>query len=38
MKSIGDCLNFIDSMILCNVEKNVGIGNLEDVREYMAGM
>ena len=38
MKSISDCLNFIDSMILCSVEKHVGMGNLEDLRNYMIGM
>ena len=29
MKSVSECLNFIDSMILCNIEKNDGIGNLK---------
>ena len=38
IKSVCDCLNFIDSMILCSIEKHVGIGNLEDKREYMIGM
>ena len=38
MKSISDCLNFIDSMIICSVEKHAGIGNLEDLRDYMIGM
>ena len=38
MKSVSDCLNFFDSMILFGIEKHVGIGNLEDVREYMIGM
>ena len=38
MKSISDCLNFIDSMIICSIEKHVGIGNLEDVCDYMIGM
>ena len=33
MKSVSDCLNFIDSMILCSIEKHVGIGNLEDIRD-----
>ena len=35
MKSISDCLNFFELMILCKKEKYAGIGNLEDVREYM---
>ena len=35
MKSICDCLNFFDSIILCDIEKHAGIGNLEDVRDYM---
>ena len=34
-KSVCDCLNFIDSMILCKIEKQAGVGNLEDVRDYM---
>ena len=38
MKSVGDCLNFIDSMIICNVKKHPGVGNLEDSRDYMIGM
>jgi len=38
MKSISDGLNFIDSMILCSIEKHVGVGNLEDIRDYMIGM
>ena len=38
MKSVSDCLNFIDSMIICNIEKHVGIGNLEALRDYMIGM
>ena len=38
MKSVSDCLNFIDSMILCSIEKHVGIGNLEDLRDHMIGM
>ena len=37
-KSVSDCLNFIDSMIICSKEKHVGIGNLEDLRDYMIGM
>ena len=35
MKSVCDCLNFIDSMILCGIGKHAGVGNLEDIREYM---
>ena len=38
MKSVIDCLNFIESMIICNIEKHAGIGNLEDIRAYMIGM
>ena len=38
MKSVSDCLNFIDDMILCSVEKSVGIANSEDIRNYMIGM
>ena len=35
MESISDCLNFFYSMILCNMEKHVGIGNLENLHDYM---
>ena len=35
MKSDCDCLNFFDSVILCDIEKHAGIGNLEDIRDYM---
>ena len=35
MKSFCDCLNFIDSMILRAIEKDAGIENLEDTRDYM---
>ena len=38
MKSVSDCLNFIDGVILCSIEKTAGIGNLEDLRKYMTGM
>ena len=40
VKSIWDCLKFVDSMILSmsNIEKHIGIGNLEDVRDYIIGM
>ena len=37
IKSISYCLSFNDSMILCGIEKHVGIRNLEDVRDYMIG-
>ena len=37
MKSVSECLNFIDDMILRSVEKSVGIGILEDIRDYMIG-
>ena len=35
VKSVCDCLNFIDSMILCDIEKHAGIGNLEDIRDMI---
>ena len=35
IKSVCDCLNFIDSMILCEIEKHTGIGKLEDIHEDM---
>ena len=38
VNAISDCLNFIDNLILCGIEKHIGIGNLEDVRDYMIGM
>ena len=38
MKSVSECLKFIDSMILCSIEKHGGIGYLEDLRNYMIGM
>ena len=38
MKSVSECLNFIDDMILSSVGKSVGIGNLEDIRNYMIRM
>ena len=38
LKSISDCLNFIDNWIICGTEEHIGIGNLEDVRDYMIGM
>ena len=33
MKSIADCLNFIDTVILSAIGKYACIGNLEDVRD-----
>ena len=38
MKSVSDCLNFFDSIILCSMEKYAGVGNLEDLRNYLIGM
>ena len=38
MKSVSECSNYIDSMILCSMKEHVGIGNLEDLRDYMIGM
>ena len=38
MKSVIECLNFIDDKILCIVEKSVGIGTLEDIRNYVIVM
>ena len=35
MKSVCDCFNFIDSIIICDIEKYAGVGNLEDIRDYM---
>ena len=32
-KSVSDCSNFIDDMILCNIQKHVGIGNLKVLRD-----
>ena len=37
MKSVSDCLNFIDRVILCGVKNYNGIGTLE-VRDYMIEM
>ena len=34
LESVCACLNFIDSMILCDTEKHAGIGNLDDIRDY----
>ena len=38
MKSVSNCLNFTDGMILSDASKHVGFGNLEDVRDYIIGM
>ena len=38
MKTISNCLNFIDNLIICNTEKHIGNGNLEDVRKYVLSM
>ena len=38
MKSVSEGLNFIDDMILCSAEKNVGIGKLEDMRNCVIRM
>ena len=35
MKSVCDCLSFIDNMMLCDIEKHTGVGNLEDIRDFM---
>ena len=38
MKSSSECVNFIDDMILRGKDSEVGIGNLDDLRDYMIGM
>ena len=38
IKPVSDCLIFIDSMILCSIQKHVGIGNLEDIHDYVIRM
>ena len=38
MKSLSECVNFVVHMIICNVEKSAGIGNLEEIRKYMMRM
>ena len=35
MKSVADCLNFIDTVILSDIGKYACIGKLEDVRDYV---
>ena len=38
IKSVNDCLNLIDSMILCILKKQGVNGFLEDVRDYIIWM
>ena len=38
MRSVSDCLNFSDIMMLCSIKKHVGLENLEDVRDSMIEM
>ena len=38
MKSLTDCVNFIDSMIFCSIEKHAGIRISENVGDSMVGM
>ena len=38
INSISDCLTFIDHLILCEGEKHIGVGNLEDIRDYVIGL
>ena len=38
MKSVSDCLNFFDSMIICNIKEHAGVGNLEALRDYKIRM
>ena len=38
MKSVSDCLNFIDHVILCVAENFNGVESLEVVRDYMIEM
>ena len=35
IKSVADCLNFTDTVILSDIGKNACIGNLEHVRDYV---
>ena len=35
MKSVADCLNFNDTVILSDIGKNACIGKLEDARDYV---
>ena len=34
-KSVSDCLNFIDAMIICCIENIASIKILEDIRTYI---
>ena len=34
MKSVADCLDFIDSMVLYNIEKIDSMESLESMRDY----
>ena len=36
MKSVADCLSFIDTVILSDIGKYACIGNLQDVRDYVS--
>ena len=38
MKSVSECLNFFDDMILCCVDKSFGIVSLEDISDYIIRM
>ena len=38
MKSVSDCLSFIGSIVLSIREKHIGIGNVEDIRDFMIGV
>ena len=35
MKTISGCLNLLDCIISSNIEKRIGIENLENVRNYV---
>ena len=37
IKSLCDCVNFIESMIICDLGKNVDFSNLENIRDYLIG-
>ena len=36
--SISDCLYFIDSIILCNIQDQIAAENLKNVRNFMIGL
>ena len=38
MKSVSDCLNFIDRVILCGLKNYNGIESLEVVRDFLIEM